>query len=30
MTAEEFGAFMRADIARWSALARDRHIALDG
>jgi tripartite-type tricarboxylate transporter receptor subunit TctC len=29
MTPEEFGAFMRADIARWTALARERHISLD-
>jgi tripartite-type tricarboxylate transporter receptor subunit TctC len=29
MTPEQFGAFMRADIARWTALARERHISLD-
>jgi len=29
MTPEEFGAFMRADIARWTALARERKISLD-
>src|SRR5262245_2839753 len=29
MTPEEFGAFMRADIARWTALARERNISLD-
>jgi tripartite-type tricarboxylate transporter receptor subunit TctC len=29
MTPEQFGAFMRADIARWTKLARERHISLD-
>jgi tripartite-type tricarboxylate transporter receptor subunit TctC len=29
MTPEQFGAFMKADIARWTALARERHISLD-
>ena len=29
MTPEQFGAFMRADIARWTALARERNISLD-
>jgi tripartite-type tricarboxylate transporter receptor subunit TctC len=29
MTPEEFGEFIRADIARWSALARERNISLD-
>jgi tripartite-type tricarboxylate transporter receptor subunit TctC len=29
MTPEEFGKFMQADIARWSALARERNIRLD-
>src|SRR5262249_60984294 len=29
MTPEQFGAFMRADIARWTALARERNIHLD-
>jgi len=29
MTPEEFGKFMQADIARWSALARERNISLD-
>jgi tripartite-type tricarboxylate transporter receptor subunit TctC len=29
MTPDQFGAFMRADIARWTALARERHISLD-
>jgi len=29
MTPEQFGDFIRADIARWSALARERHISLD-
>jgi tripartite-type tricarboxylate transporter receptor subunit TctC len=29
MTPEQFGAFMQADIARWTALARERHISLD-
>ena len=29
MTPAEFGDFMRADIARWSALARERNISLD-
>jgi tripartite-type tricarboxylate transporter receptor subunit TctC len=28
-TPEQFAAFMRADIARWTALARERHISLD-
>jgi tripartite-type tricarboxylate transporter receptor subunit TctC len=28
-TAEQFGAFIRADIARWTALARERKIQLD-
>lgn len=29
MTPEQFGAFMKADIARWTALARERNIHLD-
>jgi tripartite-type tricarboxylate transporter receptor subunit TctC len=29
MAPEEFGRFIQADIARWSALARERHISLD-
>jgi hypothetical protein len=29
MAPEEFGKFIQADIARWSALARERHISLD-
>jgi tripartite-type tricarboxylate transporter receptor subunit TctC len=29
MTPDQFGAFMRADIARWTALARERHISLE-
>lgn len=29
MTAEQFGQFMRADIARWTKLARERNIQLD-
>jgi tripartite-type tricarboxylate transporter receptor subunit TctC len=29
MTPEQFGQFMRADIARWSALARERNIRLE-
>jgi tripartite-type tricarboxylate transporter receptor subunit TctC len=29
MTPVEFGEFMRADIARWSALARERNISLE-
>jgi tripartite-type tricarboxylate transporter receptor subunit TctC len=29
MTPEQFGAFMKADIARWTALARERNISLD-
>jgi tripartite-type tricarboxylate transporter receptor subunit TctC len=29
MTPDEFGEFMRADIARWGALARERNISLD-
>jgi tripartite-type tricarboxylate transporter receptor subunit TctC len=29
MTPEQFGAFIQADIARWSALARERKISLD-
>ena len=29
MTPGEFGEFIRADIARWSALARERNISLD-
>jgi tripartite-type tricarboxylate transporter receptor subunit TctC len=29
MTPEQFGTFIRADIARWSALARERNISLD-
>jgi tripartite-type tricarboxylate transporter receptor subunit TctC len=29
MTPERFGDFIRADIARWSALARERNISLD-
>jgi tripartite-type tricarboxylate transporter receptor subunit TctC len=29
MTPEEFGRFIQADIARWSALARERNIRLD-
>ena len=28
-TAEQFGAYIRADIARWTALARERKIQLD-
>jgi tripartite-type tricarboxylate transporter receptor subunit TctC len=30
MTPEQFGKFIQADIARWSALARERQISLDG
>ena len=29
MTPEQFGAFMKADIAHWTALARERNISLD-
>jgi tripartite-type tricarboxylate transporter receptor subunit TctC len=29
MSPEQFGEFIRADIARWSALAHERHISLD-
>jgi tripartite-type tricarboxylate transporter receptor subunit TctC len=29
MTPEQFGKFMRADIAHWTALARERNISLD-
>jgi hypothetical protein len=29
MSPEQFGQFMQADIARWSALARERNIRLD-
>ena len=29
MTPEQFGSFIKADIARWSALARERKISLD-
>jgi hypothetical protein len=29
MTPAQFGEFIRADIARWSALARERNISLD-
>jgi tripartite-type tricarboxylate transporter receptor subunit TctC len=29
MTPDQFGKFIQADIARWSALARERHISLD-
>jgi tripartite-type tricarboxylate transporter receptor subunit TctC len=29
MTPEQFGKFIQADIARWSALARERNISLD-
>ena len=29
MSPEQFGEFIRADIARWSALARERNISLD-
>ena len=29
MTPEQFAAFMRADIARWTALAKARNIRLD-
>jgi tripartite-type tricarboxylate transporter receptor subunit TctC len=29
MSPAQFGEFIRADIARWSALARERHISLD-
>jgi tripartite-type tricarboxylate transporter receptor subunit TctC len=29
MTPGEFGKFIQADIARWSALARERKISLD-
>ena len=29
MTPGEFGQFIQADIARWSALARERNIRLD-
>ena len=29
MTPEQFGRFIQADIARWSALARERNISLD-
>lgn len=30
MTPEQFAAFMRADLARWTALAKERGIQLDG
>jgi tripartite-type tricarboxylate transporter receptor subunit TctC len=29
MSPEQFGEFIKADIARWSALAREQHISLD-
>ena len=29
MSAEEFGRYMRADLERWTKLARDRGIELD-
>jgi tripartite-type tricarboxylate transporter receptor subunit TctC len=29
MAPEQFGKFIQADIARWSALARERRISLD-
>ena len=29
MTPEQFGAFIKADLARWTALARERNIQLD-
>jgi len=29
MTSQEFGDFIRADVARWTQLAHDRHIELD-
>ncbi|HYQ94916.1 MAG TPA: tripartite tricarboxylate transporter substrate-binding protein, partial [Burkholderiales bacterium] len=29
MTPDQFGSFIQADIARWSALARERNISLD-
>ena len=29
MTPEQFGKFIQADIAHWSALARERNISLD-
>ena len=29
MTPEQFGQFMRADIARWTALAKAKNIHLD-
>jgi len=29
MTPEQFGAFMKADIAHWTELARERNIRLD-
>jgi hypothetical protein len=29
MTPAQFGDFIRADIARWSALAHERNISLD-
>ncbi|HEY6240897.1 MAG TPA: tripartite tricarboxylate transporter substrate binding protein [Burkholderiales bacterium] len=29
MTPDQFGKFIQAEIARWSALARERHISLD-
>ena len=29
MTPEQFGKFIQADIAHWSALARERRISLD-
>jgi tripartite-type tricarboxylate transporter receptor subunit TctC len=29
MTPEQFGKFIQADIARWSALARERNISLE-
>ena len=29
MSPEQFAAFIRADIARWTALARERKISLD-
>lgn len=29
MSAQQFGDYIRADIARWTKLARDRNIQLD-
>jgi tripartite-type tricarboxylate transporter receptor subunit TctC len=29
MTSDQFGAFIKADIARWTKIARDRNIELE-